>query len=96
MYLNDEEEIKKRLEKLIWKQVDLFEELDLGLQSGGPERDTAEWAYLKEIKMDIGQLELEARKLIFSKDLPVVTNCYYQSVIKTIDEIPVCENEIPF
>ncbi len=96
MYLDDENEIKDRLEKLVWRQVDLFEELGLDLQAGCPKVDTAEWAKLKEITNDILQLELEAQELIFNKELPVFTAHYCQSINKVIDDMPVCEDEIPF
>jgi len=96
MYLKDEAEIKASLEKLIWKQVDLFEELGLGLQSGCPKIGTDEWAKLKEITNDILQLELEAQELIFNKELAVITRCYSQGVFKPIDDMPVCENWLPF
>ncbi len=96
MNLKDENEIKDRLEKLVWKQVDLLEELGLGLQSGYPEINTDAWTKFEETKIGIGQLELEARRMIYNEEFPVSTVPYCQGIIEAVDEMPICENEIPF
>jgi hypothetical protein len=89
-------EVRMRLEMLIWKQVDLYEKINLRLETGCALLKDDEQIALAEIKVGIGQLELELKTFMGFHDKPIISSGRQQLMFPAIEAIPIDPNEIPF
>lgn len=88
--------LRQRLEKLIWQQVDLFEKINLRLETNAQLLTDEERASLFEIKCGIGQLEVEIDRYINGEKDGFYRVLYRQLILPTIEGVPINEDEIPF
>lgn len=89
-------ELRTRFEKLIWTQVDLFEKINLRLETGELLLNELDRLALREVAAEIGQLELEVDVFMGSCNKAIEGRIWGQPMFEEIEIIPISEAEIPF
>lgn len=88
--------LRAKLEELIWKQVGLFEKINLGLETDGALLKDDERMDLAEVEVGIGQLELEIEEFMAVREDATKRCVGRQNMFPEIEAIPLDPNEIPF